>query len=300
METVELPVVVGVDGSDGSLEALDWAAREAERSSRELRVVYAPEWGRYESYEPRAAADDRPAETVTSDSVIAVAMARVHRLAPEVKVAAASMPDEPVSVLLSEGDSASMLVVGSRGRGPITGMLLGSVSLAVAARARCPVAVVRGPAPLDAGADAPVVLAVGETAASDAAARFAYEQAQRRGVPLLAVRAWRSPAPDVVFGHGELSYDPVEVAKASHQRADMFLDRTLRVIGEDYPSVRARRDAVEGPAHQMLVQAAEGAALLVVGAQRRSGTVVGLQLGRVNHAVLHHSPCPVVVVPDTR
>lgn len=58
------------------------------------------------------------------------------------------------------------------------------------------------------------------------------------------------------------------------------------------------RSVAQGPAHQVLIEAAENAELLVVGARRSSGWH-GLQLGPVDHAVLHYSPCPVAIVPDT-
>jgi len=57
------------------------------------------------------------------------------------------------------------------------------------------------------------------------------------------------------------------------------------------------RQVVEGLARQALLDAASRGDLLVVGARRRHGHV-GLQLGLVNHAVLHHAPCPIAVVPQ--
>ncbi|GGK23301.1 hypothetical protein GCM10011583_64030 [Streptomyces camponoticapitis] len=134
---MELPLVVGVDGSEGSLQALDWAVAEADRRGLPLRIVHASLWEHYEEIRPRLAAD-RPSEQVLAENLVATSEERANTLAAQVKVTTDVQPEEPVTALLREGDDAALLVVGSRGRGPVTAMLLGSVSLSVAARARCP------------------------------------------------------------------------------------------------------------------------------------------------------------------
>ncbi|MFE2747070.1 universal stress protein [Streptomyces scopuliridis] len=288
---MELPVVVGVDGSEGSVQAVDWAAAEAKRSGLSLRLVHASLWERYEGVRPRFGAD-RPSEQVFAENIVAGAEKRVHKIAPEVKVSSDVLPEDPVGALLRESDEAALLVVGPRGHGPVAGMLLGSVGLAVAARARCPVVVARGEEPNRQGALRRIVVGVGDSTGSTTAAHFAFREARSRGCELVAVRAWRCPA------YENMPYPLIdgEQARAYKREAEESLDRVLDVVEDDYPEVVVQRKPVHGTAHQALLEEGASADLLVVGAKRRHGAV-GLQLGRVNHAVLHHASCPVAVVP---
>ncbi|MFE3825650.1 universal stress protein [Streptomyces sp. NPDC059092] len=289
---MELPVVVGVDGSEGSLQAVDWAAAEAERSGRRLRLVHASPREHYAGMRPRLS-EGRPSEQAFAENLVAASEERVHRQAPDVKISTDVRPEDPVTALLEEGTEAALLILGPRGHGPIAGMLLGSVSLAVAARASCPVVVARGAEPNRTSAYGRVVLGIGETTGSTTVARFALQQSRARRCELTAVRAWRCPP------YENMPYPLVdgEQTRAYRQQADECLDHVLGVTARDVTEVTVRRKLVQGAAHQALVEESASADLLVVGAQRRRG-VVGLQLGRVNHAVLHHAACPVAVVPE--
>ncbi|MGQ4388656.1 universal stress protein [Streptomyces sp. SAS_270] len=288
---MELPLVVGVDGSDGSLAAVDWAVDEAARHGLPLRLVYASLWERYEGAVPSDKLE-RPSERVMAEHVIASAAERARLRDPEVKVSAEVVPEEAVSTLLREGRNASVLVTGSRGRGELTGLLLGSVGLAVAARAHSPVVVVRGD---KAGLEATherIVLGAGETATAGEAVRFAFHEAEVRGCTLDVVRAWRCPAHEGA-DHPKLAEDP---AHRHEERASALLDSLLEDASADHPGVRVRRSTVEGPARKVLLARSAAADLVIVGAQRRSGHL-GLQLGRVAHMLLHHADCPVAIVP---
>ncbi|MET7761364.1 universal stress protein [Streptomyces sp. NPDC005393] len=290
---MELPLVVGVDGSHSSLQAVDWAADEAARHGLPLRLVYASLWERYEGIRP-ATDPERPWEQVMADRIAASAAERAARRRPDVRISTEVLPEDPVSALLSAGQDASGVVTGSRGRGELAGLLLGSVSLTVAARAPCPVTVVRGGEPNRRGAFGRIVLGVGEGAGPAAAMRFAFREAEARGCELTAVRAWRCPAGEVtddlmIYG------DPV---RAHWDRAERMLEDALRGPERDHPKVTVRRETVEGSARKVLLHAAATADLLILGARRRHGHAVGLQLGRVAHTALHHAPCPVAIVPE--
>ncbi|MFF7169420.1 universal stress protein [Streptomyces pseudovenezuelae] len=289
---MELPLVVGVDGSDGSLTALDWAVDEAARHGLPLRLVYASKWEHYEGALPSDSLE-RPSERVMAEHVVASAAERAGRRNPDTKVTAEVVPEEAAATLLREGRNASLLVTGSRGRGELAGLLLGSVGLAVAARAYGPVVVVRGD---KAGIEATherIVLGVGESATSGEAVRFAFREAEVRGCTLDVVRAWRCPAHEGA-DHPKLAESP---AHRHEERASALLDSLLEEAVADHPGVRVRRSTVEGPARKVLLARSAAADLLIVGAQRRTGHV-GLQLGRVAHTLLHHSVCPVAVVPQ--
>ncbi|WP_367319997.1 universal stress protein [Streptomyces sp. HUAS ZL42] len=284
------PVVVGVDGSEPSLRAADWAADEAALRGVPLKVVYACLWERYEG---AALARDigKPTALPLAQDVVGAAARRARARHAGLRVTADVVFEEPEYALVRAGRNASALVVGTRGRSGIAEMLLGSVSLAVAARADCPVIVLRGSHDNQATppVHARVVVGVGEDPKESAALRFAVEEARRRGVPLEAVRAWRCPAHETT-GHPLPAGEP---ARLHEERAAEELEAALQDVPDD---VEVRRRTVEGHARRVLVDASYDADLLVVGARRSEGRF-GLQLGRVANAALHHSACPVVVVP---
>ncbi|MFG2480341.1 universal stress protein [Streptomyces fagopyri] len=290
---MELPLVVGVDGSGPSLRAVDWAADEAALRGAPLRLVNASLWERYEGVS--AAGADRPPDQMLAEDVVDAATRRVRDRRPGTQVSADVLPDDPVSVLLHEGHRACALVIGSRGRNGLVELLLGSVSLTVAARADCPVIVLRGgrQSPPAAGEHRRIVLGVGDGPHSSVPARFALQEAQARGAALDAVRAWRWP------GREPTDQPPVEgePARLHERQAVEILESALGGPAAEHPSVRLRLRATEGSARGVLLAASAGADLLVVGTERLHAHL-GLPVGRVAHTLLHRSMCPVAVVPD--
>jgi len=282
-----LPLIVGVDGSDPSLVAVDWAVDEAVRHGLTLRLVHASLWERYAGTVPTLGAG-RFSERVLAEHLVASAAERAARRAPGLRITTDILPADAVDGLLHEGANAHALVVGDWGRGELKGLLLGSVSLGVAARARCPVIVVRGDDPGVVGLHDRILLGVGDTATSGRAVDFAVREAEVRGCALDAVRAWRHPAPigADTAGNGD-----------DERRAAALLDEALRAPLAAHPDVRVRRATVEGPARTILVDRSAAADLVVLGARRRHGHF-GLQLGRVGHTLLHHAQCPVAIVPQ--
>jgi nucleotide-binding universal stress UspA family protein len=288
---MDLPIVVGVDGSEPSLRAVDWAADEAAVRGVPLRLVYASLWERYEGV---CLAEElgKPSEQVMAEDVVATAERRARRGQADMKISTDVLPEEPEYTLVRESRTASAVVLGSRGRSGVAEALLGSVSVTVAGHAHCPVVVLRGSHDNQArsGVRGRVAVGVGDNAESAAAVRFAVDEARLRGVPLDAVRAWRRPAHESIE-HGQLTG---EAARRHAERAAEVLEAALRDVPAD---AEVRRRTVEGPARQVLTAVSAEADLLVVGARRREGHH-GLQLGRVAHAVLHHAACPVAVVPQ--
>ncbi|MBQ0984780.1 universal stress protein [Streptomyces sp. F63] len=296
-----LPVVAGVDGSDASLRAVDWAADAAVRHETPLRVLCAT---------GPALGTPVPELEENAERIRDLAVEHARKRVPSVDVTGEIVPESAADALLSAGRNAFTLVVGSRGRGGVTGMLLGSVGLAVAGRADCPVVVVRGepdggkePVVLgiqdeDAGEGPSPVPGIEDTAEGRSAAEYAFREAQRRGCELIAVHAWRAPGGgrSAVPGAPDTG-DRGDADEQCRARAGKVIDEAVAQAGERYPDVVVRRRAVAGSARQALLNAAREASLLVVGAHARRGHF-GLQLGLVNHAVLHHSPCPVAVVPQ--
>ncbi|MFJ4367301.1 universal stress protein [Streptomyces chartreusis] len=285
MNAMDLPIVVGVDGSEPSLRAVDWAADEAALRGLPLRLVYASLWERYEG-DALAHELGRPSEQVRAEDIVTAAARRAHRRRADLKVLTDSLPEEPEYALVRESRNAALLVTGTRGRGGMAEALLGSVSLTVAGHAHCPMIVVRGGHDNAVRPGGRIVVGVGE----GAPVRFAFEEARLRGASVEAVRAWRSPARETT-DHPLLAGEP---ARLHEQEAAQALEKALRGMPAD---VEVRRRVVEGHARTVLADASRAADLLIVGARRRPRHF-GLQLGRVAHGVLHHSVCPVAVVPE--
>ncbi|MET9390956.1 universal stress protein [Streptomyces sp. NPDC006624] len=284
------PLVVGVDGFEPSLRAVDWAADEAALREVPLRVVYACTWKRYES---AALAGDigRPTALPPAQDVVRAAAERARDRHPGLRVTADLVFGDPEHALVREGRHASALVTGTRGRGGVAELLRGSVSRSVAAHADCPVIVLRGSH--DNQATPPVrgrvVVGVGGEPKGSAVVRFAVEEARRRGVPLEAVRAWQCPAREST----DLATAAGEPARLHEERAAGELDTALLDVPAD---VTVRRRTVEGDIRRVLMDASHEGDLLVVGTRQSEGRF-GPRLGRVAHAALHHSACPVAVVP---
>ncbi|MDK1344665.1 universal stress protein [Streptomyces sp. 378] len=287
------PIVVGVDGSESSLRAVDWAVDEAALHALPLHVVYASLWQRYE----RAVFPTSPGRTeqILTDVLVVAAAKRAGRRRPGMTITTEVVPAGPVPVLRHAARKASALVLGSRGRGSTAELLLGSVSLAVAGRAEGPVIVVRGAPDGPVGArlhGRRVVVGVPDEPDGSAAVRFAFREADRRGVPLEAVRAWHRHAHETT-DHVPVPGEPAEVHR---RRAVEAWETALRAPAEEFPDVEVRQRIVEGRARTALLDASADAALLVIGAQHPDGRL-DLHIGRVTHAVLHHAACPVGVVP---
>lgn len=288
---MESPLVVGVDGSESSLRALDWAADAAQRHTRPLRVVHANVWEPHESTRsPLAVA--RPRSETLAEALVAGAAERARLRRPALEVSGTVLPDAAAPALLRESDKAYAVVVGSRGHGTLTGLLLGSVGLQLAARATGPVIVVRGAQPNRQDTFDHVVLGAHDIERDSAATEFAFAEAQVRDSRLHAIHAWSPPAhalPDVPI--------PLDLfAESQQHRAEQLLTAALKSSRNWHPSVRVVPEAFNGSAREGLLGAAVSADLLVIGACRRHHTSPALQLGSVSHAVLHHAPCPVAIV----
>ncbi|GAA1244147.1 universal stress protein [Streptomyces aureus] len=288
---MELPLIVGVDGSDSSLLAIDWAVDEAARLGVPMRLVHASRWERYE-VAALPGTLDRPSEQVMAQNIVGSAAERARLRNPGVEVSAESLPEDPVYALLRESRNATAVVTGSRGRGELVGLLLGSVGLGVAARAECPAIVVRGDKAGLHGGHERILLGVGDAATAEEAVHFAFREAESRGCILDALRAWRCPAHETT-DHPGLADEP---ERYHEEQASARLVAVLHDAMADHPDVKVRPATVEGTARKVLLQRSAAADLVIIGARRRHGHF-GLQLGRVGHTLLHHADCPVAIVP---
>ena len=282
-------IVVGVDGSPESERALAWAATEAARRGSELLVVHTYSWHELETHTPVGApfAEDirRHAE-----ALVAEAVTRAQRIAPGVTVRGQAQLGQAAHTLVKASTDGATVVVGNRGRGGVTSLLLGSVSQKVAVHAHGPVVIVRGrPDP-----DGDIVVGVDGSPQSQHALQVAFEEAMIHDVGVVAVRAYSLLA---------TTYAPYMVGyyEDPHQRweSEMAVLRDdVATVAEKYPLVRVSHLAVEGHPGVVLAQRSADARLVVVGS-RGHGGFTGLLLGSVGLHLIHHAQCPVLIARPT-
>jgi len=287
-------VVAGVDGSECGLQAVRWAAAEALRRQLPLRLVAAHAWPSGGLVgDPGLGVDYR---AVLRDVVLghlATAAADARQVAPELEIEQVEVTGYPVPVLLGESAHAEIVVLGDRGLGGFTGLLIGSVAVEVTAHASCPVIVVRGSEPDRTGPrPEPVVVGVDGSPTSEAATAFAFEAASLRRVPLVAVHVWRDVLVDATMAP-LLDWDVID----SDERE--VLAERLAGWSAKYPDVPVRRLVARDRPARALVEESGRAQLVVVGSRGRGG-FRGLLLGSVSQALLHNAHCPVAVVRSPR
>ncbi|MGF7234072.1 MAG: universal stress protein [Frankia sp.] len=318
-------LVVGIDGSPGSGMALEWAVHEARLRRVSVRAVLT--WAA-EGHPSRSDTAGGQAKFDTETAANHLLHATVSPIAarnPDVKIHERLVRGPPVAGLVKDAEYAAMLVIGARGLGPLHRLLVGSVSAGCTRKADAPVVVVRSPVvgfaasayptpgasamgwgpgdwrPGDwgagerrageggAGAVPPIVVGIDGSGASLVALAWAAEEAALRGAALRVIHAWALPAR--AYGSGYHGPPRHEVEKAGQSVLDHAVSETL---GTD-PIIAVNSRLIAGRAPHILVEAAAGAALLVVGA-RGHGGFAGLTMGSTSHECVVHAPGPVAVI----
>lgn len=282
-------IVVGVDGSAASRVAVDWAARDAAMRGVPLTLAHVLPGVAMQSWIqaplPTAYFEDEREEArrILDDAraVVNAATAGGDTLG----VGEVIVSGQPVAALTDLTKDAELLVVGSRGLGKWERRLLGSVSSGLVQHAHCPVAVIHDEDPLiPHPAQAPVVVGVDGSPASERATAIAFDEASRRGVDLVAVHTW-SDAGYELPGAGWSEIQPEE---------DMLLAERLAGWQERYPDVAVRRVVCRDQPARRLLEEAANAQLLVVGSHGRGG-FAGMLLGSVGSQVVQSARGPVIV-----
>jgi len=306
-------VVAGIDGSEPARHAALWAADEAAARGVPLTLLHAV--GVTEAIAPALGPVPDPGLRPTeADRLIEASIALVREGHPNLPIDAQLSPLAPLERLTELSGPDTLLVVGTRGHGALVGMLLGSISRALVTNTRGPLVVVRGPGADRAGGR--VVLGVGGEPGPHAA-DYAFDAAQRYGVPVQAVRA-RTPLPvnpgipgaidlPVVMPagggiHTSLPPQDEQLAEEAEKAAERDEDLVAVAIGAAHarrPHVPVSVTCVEGDAAMTLKASAADASLVVLSAPHgRHHGGFSLSPGHVAGKLLAHSPAPVAIIPE--
>ncbi|MFJ2596000.1 universal stress protein [Streptomyces erythrochromogenes] len=306
------PVIAAVDGSEHSLQALQWARGAALRHGTGLLIAHVlPDHAQLYAGR-RASLHDASEPAEYPDPVHDWVRSMIGGgAALPAGVRYESLEGSVPEALRVIGTGALMLVMGSRGRGGFASLLLGSSSRAVASTAACPVVVVPH-AERNAGAAASaesagrVVLGLHAAETPDDVLSFAFEEAAVRGTTVQVVSAYAvPPAPALVIDRPFEVIPPEGLADEGDgvpAEREMLRSQTQRLapLRARYPDVRVEQAAVPGDPAGRLVDASRSAALVVVGRHHPRRTAMSLQIGSVAHAVLHHAHGPVAIVPTLK
>ncbi|MEW5812909.1 MAG: universal stress protein [Actinomycetota bacterium] len=288
------PIVVGVDASPSSNDAVAWAARDAELRGAPLRLVHvvppivmpAGPWRDATIPASYAMYAERRAQQTVDDAYAVAMSATSPERADQVATAVLDGPVVPTLIGLSR--NAEMVVVGCLGESTLSRVLLGSISTGVVHHAHCPVAVIhneRRPSP-----DAPVVVGIDGSPASEAATAIAFDESSRRGVALVAVHAWTDMGP---LDFPSINWSPIEWANIKVEEEEVLAER-LAGWRDRYPDVTVRSVVVSDRPAPRLLEQADAAQLIVVGSHGRGG-FEGMLLGSVSTAIVHSAEVPVIV-----
>jgi nucleotide-binding universal stress UspA family protein len=285
-------VVVGVDGSPGSMVAVQWAARDAELRNVPLTLVHvvpatAGSWLE-SSLVPTWMRGQRERGRQVIDEALKIAGEICQRGSAKIECEMPSAITVPALVDLSK--DADLVVVGCLGTGTLRGRHLGSVSSGLVYHAHCPVAIIHDGVQLNAdAARASVLVGIDGSRESELATAIAFDEASRRGVGLIALHAWS----DVSVFDSIISL-PGPGWPALRAVEDEILAERLAGWGERYPDVPVSRVIVRDEPARGIVGTSESAQLVVVGGHGRGG-FAGMLLGSVSAAVVLLARVPVIV-----
>ena len=283
METARLPtgcVVVGVDAAQLTDRALDWAADQAALEERHLLLVHGigsplsvgTPWSGLGGPDPMQVFSDLQA---AGRAVLGRATTRVVTRHPELVVHQTVRPVDPRQALLDVSADAALIAVGSRGRGHVLSVVLGSVSEEVAGRASCPVVVIRPQHSTEPRHG--VLVGTDGTAESLPVLCFAFRHARLRGLPLTVLHTVSDVEPGL---------EPAQHVLAS----------SVAEVAAQHPDVALTLEVARGTPAECLLALADSMDLVVVGHHER-GTFGRFTHGSVAVAVLEHASVAIAVVP---
>jgi nucleotide-binding universal stress UspA family protein len=287
---VDMSVVVGYDGSDGSEGALQWAVDEARLRHVPLQILSVWEEPMVDmGFGGGAIVDPSLAEVMKErgDQTAAAGLALVQDAGIEVSAQAVVGP--AAAALVEASETADLLVTGSHSKRGVAEILLGSTSSQVATHSICPTMVVR-PKELT---NQRLGVAIDGSEPGGRALDFAFDDASRRGWKLLVIHAWDVHV--VGFDVDDSTYPKGGIIDEVREAEDRLSAEVLAGHRDRYPDVEIEFHLGRGHADHVVLEAAENCDLLVVGS-RGHGGFASLMLGSVSNRVLHHAECSVAVV----
>ena len=280
-------IIVGMDESEGAAQALRWAACEGAGRDWKIRAVLA--WSFIDQRQlERTHTFDPDYNEQVARKTLAAAVERVLGTESAAGIDQEVVCDLAARALIERSADADLLVVGARGLGGFKSLLLGSVSNQCLHHAHCPVAVVRADVDPVRHVTERIVVGVDGSPAAQRALRWALDMARSGHSKVDVVHAWQP----VVLGG---PFAPVMIdAETWRDAAERTIEQAI--AAEDTTGVHVTRILACSGAASAILDAVDGADLVVVGTRGRGG-FAGMLLGSVSHQVAHHAPCPVVVVP---
>ncbi|MFF9011691.1 universal stress protein [Streptomyces sp. NPDC014870] len=281
-------IVVGLDGTEQAKAAAEWAAEEALLRGTGVRLVHA-QVPVPEAVLPFLARDS---EEAWAEEMVARTATELVKRHPGLSVTTRLLTDGPVPGLVAAAQESELLVLGSRALSSVAGYLLGSVGLTVAGAVDQPVVLVRA---VDTARTprGPIVVGADARQPMDSVLAFAFEAAARRHRPVLVVYVQQLP---LHAGMGPAMVPDFRLSMVPEIRRS--LEDLLEPWRAKHPDVDATAGVAVGSAGLELVAASRTASLVVLGRRTRR-SALGAHLGSVAHAVLHHSPAPVALVPHS-
>jgi nucleotide-binding universal stress UspA family protein len=269
--TPQLPVVVGIDGSQAAIRAAEWAIDEAVSREVPLRLVEVIP----EQVEPApfASVGNVRMEVEYAEAALSIAAAAVAADGKPVKVETAILRGDPATALIAESRDAEMVCAGSTGIGRFARALLGSTAAELAEAASCPVAIIRTHQSRPKPGSSLIVVAVNDSPGNDDVVEQAIREAQLRHAPVLALGVWRQDL-------GEMPYDK--------------LDRRVHFWERRYPSVQFHARATRTGIVDFLDVSDSQIQLAVIGSTDIDQ--VASLIGPHSHHILGHAECSVLIV----
>lgn len=281
------PIVVAVDGSERNRSAVAWAAHEAAAHGCEMKLVTAlPD---YVIPTPHFSVHTEDQEVL---DMLAEVRREVRDILPEESVGTVAVAGAPVDVMLDQAKNARLLVVGKRGLGTFTRLIVGSTSIALAGRSPVPVGIVPDEWDQREHQGRQIVLGIDPYKADREPIQLAFRRASRLGVPLVAVHGWETPSV-YSWDAATMAAEITELEQASLTR----FDGIVAAWREHYPDVVVRPMRAHMHPAAAILEAADEAQLIVLG-RHPAGMFGGFAFGSVARAVLHYAECPVVAVPS--
>jgi nucleotide-binding universal stress UspA family protein len=280
-------IVVGIDDTPAAAHAYRWAvARSPQFGPVQPVAAWTDPWW-YKLSAPMTAPDGPGPDIAKACTDLVEHL--TARTDPALRGEPVIAKGAAGPILVDVGSGASLLVTGTRGRGPIADSLLGSVSTYCASHARVPVAVVPDEAPVE-PEPGPILVGVDGSPGSAAALDWALAHAGDDD-PITALQAWDIP---ILTGYEGVAIDPTVVRDGALQTATGAVAAACERAG--VPPSRVDTKVMEGDARILLRDQGEHASLVVVG-RRGSSRIAQLLLGSVAASLVHRPTAPIVVVP---